>query len=239
MSLRVTVTKGLAHFTLDVDLCCPAGSFTVLVGPSGAGKTTLMRMVAGLGRPDGGRIAFGGETWVDTDAGLFVPPQKRGLALVFQDYALFPHMTVARNVAFAARDKARVPELLEMFGIGRLASARPCAVSGGERQRAALCQALAREPRVLLLDEPFSALDVATRLALRAELKALTRALGVSVLHVTHDLDEARYLADSLAPLVRGRLDPSWPERQYRLLAEAQAAPGPFPPPPTAQRMQP
>ncbi len=219
MSLRVAVVKQLPHFHLDVDLAFPAGELTAIVGPSGAGKTTLMRLVAGLERPDHGLIALGAETWVDVSRGLFEPPQRRGVGLVFQDYVLFPHMTVERNVAFAARSGDRVPELLDLFGIGHLASARPDGISGGERQRVAFCQALAREPRLLLLDEPFSALDVATRHTLRGELKALCRSLDIPVLHVTHDLDEAHFLGDSVVSLVRGHVEPDWTRTQYRLLA--------------------
>lgn len=230
--LHVSVRKALPHFDLRVDLDCRAGELTAIVGPSGAGKTTLIRMLAGLERPDRGRIALGGDVWADTERGLFVPPQGRGLGLVFQDYTLFPHMTVARNVAFAARDRERVPELLATFGIGHLASARPDRISGGERQRAALCQSLASEPRLLLLDEPFSALDPETRLALRRELKTLAPRLGIAILHVTHDLDEARYLGDAIVPLVKGRPAPGWTERQYRLMAdmaaETAAARGPL-----------
>jgi len=219
MSLRVSVIRRLAHFHLDVDLSFPSDGLTAIVGPSGAGKTSLIRLVAGLERPDQGTISLDGTTWVDTGRGRFMSPQKRCLGLVSQEYVLFPHMTVERNVAFAARDRERVPELLDLFGIGHLAPVRPDAISGGERQRVAICQALAREPRLLLLDEPFSALDVATRHTLRRELKALSRDLGIPILHVTHDLDEARFLGDAIVSLDRGRVAPDWPGEQIRLLA--------------------
>ncbi len=219
MSLRVSVVRQLPHFHLDVDLTFASNGLTAIVGPSGAGKTTLIRLLAGLDRPDQGTISLNGTTWVDTGQGLFTRPQERGLGLVFQDYVLFPHMTVERNVAFAARRRERVPELLDLFGIGHLASTRPDAISGGERQRVAFCQALAREPRLLLLDEPFSALDMGTRHALRRELKTLARDLSIPILHVTHDLDEAHYLGDSIVSLVRGQVAPDWPKEQYRLMA--------------------
>ncbi|MGE4552638.1 MAG: ATP-binding cassette domain-containing protein [Desulfovibrionaceae bacterium] len=218
-TLSIRIRKRLPMFTLDVDLSCPAGTLTAIVGPSGAGKTTLIRAVAGLERPDQGVIRLGGTVWVDREAGIFVPPQKRGLGLVFQDYTLFPHLTVRKNVAFAATDMRRVDELMEMFGIRHLADARPAHISGGERQRAAFCQALARDPSVLLLDEPFSALDVATRTTLRQELRALKDDLAVPVLHVTHDLGEAQYLGDSVVAVVDGRITPGWLEEQARYAA--------------------
>ncbi|WP_461209675.1 ATP-binding cassette domain-containing protein [Desulfocurvus sp. DL9XJH121] len=208
--LRLNVAKRLPHFTLEAELHCPPGSLTALVGPSGAGKTTLMRIAAGLTRPDTGTVTLDDAVWVDTAKGAFVPTRKRGLGFVFQDYPLFPHLTVAANVGVAARDKARVRELLEMFGIARLADKKPAAISGGERQRAAFCQALASGPALLLLDEPFSALDASTRKALRAELADLKTALDIPILHVTHDLDEARQLGDRVVALDEGRICPGW-----------------------------
>ncbi|WP_084458052.1 ATP-binding cassette domain-containing protein [Desulfocurvus vexinensis] len=213
MPLAMTVRKRLPHFTLEAELRCEPGTLTALVGPSGAGKTTLMRIAAGLERPDEGRVALGSTVWVDTRAGVFVPPRQRGLGFVFQDYPLFPHLTVRANVAIAARRKERVDELLTLFGIARLAGKRPGAISGGERQRAAFCQALARDPVLLLLDEPFSALDAATRRALRTELAGLKATLGVPILHVTHDLGEARELGDAIVAVEEGRLCPEWLER--------------------------
>ncbi|NJB66470.1 molybdate transport system ATP-binding protein [Desulfobaculum xiamenense] len=214
MTLRVDITKKLANFTLDIAFECAPGTLTAVVGPSGAGKSTLIRTIAGLERPDSGRITLGDATWNDSGQGLFVPPQKRGLGMVFQDYTLFPHLTVAGNVAFAARDRACVPDLLERFGITHLASRRPSSISGGERQRAAFCQALARCPVMLLLDEPFSALDVATRNALRVELLRLKDDLGIPMVHVTHDLEEAYQLADDILAVEAGHASPEWLERQ-------------------------
>ncbi|MCK9240503.1 ATP-binding cassette domain-containing protein [Desulfocurvus sp.] len=213
MALAMNVRKRLAHFELRAELRCEPGSLTALVGPSGAGKTTLMRIAAGLDQPDEGRVALGACVWVDTAAGVFVPPRHRGLGFVFQDYPLFPHLTVRANVAIAARRRERVDELLELFGIARLAGKRPGAISGGERQRAAFCQALARDPVLLLLDEPFSALDAATRRALRRELAALKGELGVPIVHVTHDLEEARELGDAIVAVEEGRISPDWLER--------------------------
>ncbi len=210
MALHVCITKQLPHFALDVRLECPSGSLTAIVGPSGSGKTTLVRVVAGLEKPDSGRISLSKRTWVDVERKTFTPPQKRKIGFVFQEYTLFPHLNVRKNVAFAATNEDRVGELLNMFGIRHLENRRPHQISGGERQRCAFCQALAREPDLLLLDEPFSALDVATRDTLRRELKALKGDLDIPVLFVTHDLVEAEFLGDAILPIVNGRVTPDW-----------------------------
>jgi molybdate transport system ATP-binding protein len=174
------------------------------MGPSGAGKTSVLRAVAGLLAPERGRIALGDDTWLDTARGIDVPPERRRVGLVFQEYALFPHMSVRSNVAFGGRE--RVHELLERFGIADLADARPGAISGGERQRVALARALARDPGVLLLDEPLSALDAHTRSRVRQELRELLDDLGLPTLIVTHDFEDAAALADRVGVLVDGRL---------------------------------
>src|SRR3974390_1074891 len=158
MALNVTIKKKLAYFDLEVEFTCPDERTLVLIGPSGGGKTTLIRIIVGLERPDEGRIICQGETWFDSEGDIRMPPQKRRLAYFFQEYALFPHLTLLENSAFAADDKREAEDLLERFGIGHLRNRKPHMVSGGERQRCALCQAMARRPRVLLLDEPFSAL---------------------------------------------------------------------------------
>lgn len=221
--LTAQLTKRLEHCILDVDLACPAGSILVLTGPSGAGKTTLLRLLAGLDRPDAGRICLGGETWLDTDAGVLQRPRERGVGLVFQEYSLFPHMTLAQNVAYATSDRTFAQSLLDSFGIAHLSGARPGQLSGGERQRGALCQALARRPKALLLDEPFSALDAATRSALRQELLRVRDTFAMPIIHVTHDLAEAALLGDSVLALAQGRLDADWFDRQVAdRLAEEQ-----------------
>jgi ABC-type molybdate transport system, ATPase component len=177
--LSARLVKRLEHFSIDLDLRCPAGRLLAVVGPSGAGKTRLLRCLAGLEQPDEGRILVDGECWLDTAARRQLPPQRRSAGLLFQEYGLFPHMTVRENVTFSAHPACDVDGLLETFGIAPLRSRKPAALSGGERQRAALCQAIARRPRLLLLDEPFSALDMENRFALRAELLRLKDAWDI------------------------------------------------------------
>ena len=215
--LSARLVRRLPHFTLEADIVCPAGKILVLTGPSGSGKTTLLRLIAGLEEPHEGRVTLGETVWRDTDMGIRVPVRRRGVGLVFQDASLFPHMTLARNVGYAASDPALVAELLGLFGISHLAGAYPATMSGGERQRGAMCQALARRPRALLLDEPFSALDAATRLALCGELLRVRELFAIPIIHVTHDLAEAARLGDAIVAVNKGRLDPNWFERQLDL----------------------
>jgi molybdate transport system ATP-binding protein len=202
-TLRLDLTVGLRAFELALALEAGPGALA-LVGPSGAGKTTLLRAVAGLARPARGRITIGGETWFDADRGIDVPPERRSVGFVFQQYALFPHLTVAENVAFGGRRRAG--ELLERFGLASLAHARPSDLSGGERQRVALARALAREPAVLLLDEPLAALDAQTRAGVRHDLDGLLRELEIPTLLVSHDFEDAAALAGTVGVLVEGRL---------------------------------
>ena len=214
MNLQIRVRKQLPHFDLSVEFVCQSERMTVLIGPSGAGKTTLIRIIAGLEKPDEGNIQFGDEVWMDTDRKICLPPQKRRLGYVFQDYTLFPHLSIWDNAAFAAgKKKEAVKQLLDRYGLWQLRNRKPNAVSGGERQRCALCQALAREPRLLLLDEPFSALDVFTRRDLRDELRKMKEELCIPIVYVTHDVNEALYLADEILPLVDGRVDREWMQR--------------------------
>ena len=202
-TLELRLDHALRSHALELDL--EVGRETLaLVGPSGAGKTSVLRAVAGLLRPDRGRIALGGEAWLDTERRIDLPPERRSVGLVFQEYALFPHLSVRANVAFGGR--GRVDELLERFRISALAGARPDELSGGERQRVALARALARDPRVLLLDEPLSALDAHTRSSVRAELRELLRELGLPTILVTHDFEDAAALADRVGVLVEGHV---------------------------------
>jgi ABC-type sulfate/molybdate transport systems ATPase subunit len=188
-----------------LELALAVGRETVaLVGPSGAGKTSVLRAVAGLARPERGRIALGGSVLFDAEAKVDRPPEERRVGYVFQEYALFPHMTVERNVAYAGG--ARAAETLDRLGIAELAGAYPGELSGGERQRVGLARALARDPAVLLLDEPMSALDTHTRAGVRAELRRTLDELDLPVLLVTHDFQDAAVLADRVGVLVGGRL---------------------------------
>jgi molybdate transport system ATP-binding protein len=195
-----------------LELPADRASVTVLFGPSGAGKTTVLRCVAGLERPDRGAIRFGDETWFDSARRVDLPPQRRRAGLLFQDYALFPHLSVAANVAYglghlgAGERRQRVDESLALLGLETLAERRPAQLSGGERQRVALGRALAPRPRVLLLDEPLSALDAPTRQALRGELRRLLARLAQPTLLVTHDRTEALALGDRMAVICEGRL---------------------------------
>jgi molybdate transport system ATP-binding protein len=204
-NLELDIAVGLRSFELGVSLSIGAQT-VALVGPSGAGKTTVLRAIAGLRRPDRGRIALGGRPWFDAAAKVDLPPEQRSVGLVFQEYALFPHMTVRANVAFGGASDARVRELLDRVQIAHLAGERPGGLSGGERQRVAVARALARNPQVLLLDEPLSALDAHTRTAVRGELQDVLGALALPTLLVTHDFRDAAALADRIGVIVDGRL---------------------------------
>ena len=189
-----------------------AGECLALAGPSGAGKTSVLRVAAGLLRPERGRVECDGETWLDTERGIDVPPERRRCGYVFQEYALFPHLNAWQNVAYPLRGmrrsdrRERAHALLERFGIGGLADARPRTLSGGERQRVAVARALARPPGVLLLDEPLSALDARTRAGAARELESVLREVEVPALLVTHDFAEAARLGDRVGVVDAGRV---------------------------------
>jgi molybdate transport system ATP-binding protein len=230
-ALRVAVAQQFAggfaiDARLDVDLR-PA-SMLVLFGPSGAGKTTILRQIAGLERPDAGVIRFDGDLWCDIERGVWSPPQSRRIGLVFQEPTLFPHLTVRQNIVYGVRTTHRVrprsdpasgdrvrpgsdPDLTvariaKLLGIEDLENRYPRALSGGEGQRVALARALAPDPRLLLLDEPFASLDAPARVRLRRELRALLQTTGTPAILVTHDRTEALALGDTVAVLIGGRV---------------------------------
>jgi molybdate transport system ATP-binding protein len=210
--LRVEARTRLGAFELDAAVQAPDGGCTAIAGPSGSGKSTLLRIAAGLLRPASGRVVRGDEVWLDTASAVNLPPELRGCGYVFQDYALFGHLRVWQNVAYGLRGlsrgerRRRADGLLERFGIGALADARPATLSGGERQRVALARALASEPRALLLDEPLSALDARTRASASRELSTVLREASVPALLVTHDFTEAAVLGDRVAVIDDGRI---------------------------------
>ena len=192
----------------DVTFEIPGGSYCAVLGPSGSGKTSLFHMIAGLVRPDAGRICLGQRLF--DGPGLHLPVERRRIGLVFQDYALWPHMRVLQQVTFGMRRGAgmrkEAERWLELLRIGHLATRYPHELSGGQKQRVAIARALATEPSLLLLDEPFSNLDAPLREALRDELAAVYKALGVTVVHVTHDRQEALGTADRVLVFADGRL---------------------------------
>jgi ABC-type Fe3+/spermidine/putrescine transport system ATPase subunit len=181
----------LSHLTVHV-----GDEIVALLGPSGSGKSTLLRCIAGVQQPDTGRI-----TWNGDDL-LAVPAHQRGIGLVFQDPLLFPHLTVGRNISFGTRDSSRVTELLSLIRMSGYADRKPETLSGGEAQRVALARALAPQPRMLLLDEPFGALDTDLRRSLTTEVRELLKSTHTPAIHVTHDEDEAFAIADRVVHLV-------------------------------------
>jgi len=213
--LRVTLQKTFAHrkgrkFELDVQFAAPAG-VTVIFGPSGSGKTTILQCVAGLVQPDSASIAIAGDSLFDSAAGINVPVQLRRVGYLFQDLALFPHMTAEANIAFGVRTNgdvkhAPVHDIMQRFRIAHLAGHRPEEISGGERQRVALARALVTQPRILLLDEPFSALDDTLKQGIITDLKQWLQQAQIPVLFVTHDREEARLLGDGRITLNEGKI---------------------------------
>lgn len=208
LSLKVQQEGPIA---LDAELQCEPGEMLALVGPSGSGKSTLLRCIAGLYTPEHGHIRCDGESWFDSSHRQFISTAKRRVGMVFQHYALFPHLTALENIMESMRElspdqrHSRAHDLIERVHLNGLAMRRPHELSGGQQQRVAVARALARDPKVLLLDEPFSAVDHATRESLYNELTELRRELRMPVVLVTHDLDEATLLADRMCILSGGR----------------------------------
>ena len=196
---------------LDVEFTCQPGEVLAIFGPSGSGKTTILRSIAGLYQPTHASIRSGSQAWTDTASGRFVSPYRRAVGLVFQEYALFPHLTAVRNVTMGlghlprAKRVARAQELLNIVHLGGHSTRKPNELSGGERQRVALARALAREPAVLLLDEPFAAVDRSVRRRLQNEIDGLRRTLDMPLVLVTHDFEDVVRLATHVLMLERGQ----------------------------------
>ncbi len=218
VSKRLGIHQALTDVSLDVS----PGEAIVILGPSGCGKTTLLRLIAGLEVPDAGTISAHGARVAESGHNL-VPPHERGLGFVFQDLALWPHLTVGENLGFVL-GSARVPRAerasrgrgaLDMMRIGQLGGRYPHQLSGGEQQRVALARALVAQPKVLLLDEPFSSLDAELRATLRTELTHLRRELQVTVVYVTHDREDAAALADKVIEMRAGRIVSITPKEEY------------------------
>jgi len=203
-------SKKIHRFALDLEFDAPAG-VTVIFGPSGSGKTTVLQCLAGLLDPQQGAISIDGETLFDSARNINLKPQERRIGYVFQDLALFPHMSAAENVAFGIRENGDrkqnlVRDILERFHIAHLASHRPDEISGGERQRVALARALVTNPRLLLLDEPFSALDDELKMSIIADLQRWLESNKIPVLLVTHDREEARMMGGRMLLMKEGRV---------------------------------
>ena len=225
--LTCTCRKRLAGgFEVDANLSIPLdrAPVTVLFGPSGAGKTTLLRLLAGLEQPDAGSIEFRGSCWCDMARGVWKPPQQRRAGFLFQESALFPQLTVRQNVEFASRG-GKAEAAIERFGLKDLLDRSPGAISAGQRQRVALARALASDPALLLLDEPLSALDAATRAQMRRELRSLLLAGGVASIVVTHDRAEAIALGDWMAVIIDGKVRQAGAVREvFRAPVDGQVA---------------
>lgn len=210
MTLSLQLSHRFPTTTIDVGFEVPEPGVTVLFGPSGAGKSTVIAVAAGLLRPDRCRVAVNGTVLADTSAGLWLPPERRRVGLVFQDSRLFPHMSVATNLRFGLRRSppgpVRFDDVVDLLGIGALLARRPHTLSGGERQRVAIGRALLAQPHLLLMDEPLASLDAARKAEILPYLTRLKTMLALPILYVTHAFDEVARLADSLVLLEAGRV---------------------------------
>ena len=216
LEAKFPLRDGVVHALRGIDLDIATGEFFVLLGPSGCGKTTMLRSIAGLERPTAGDIRIDGHPIFDAENGVFVPPDRRPIAMVFQSYAIWPHMDVFENIAFPLRRgrlkmeketvRDRVGEVLEMLGLDALAARPVITLSGGQQQRVALARALALQPRILLMDEPLSNLDFKLQVRLRAQMRDLMHRLNLTTIHVTHNQAEALETGDRIAVMSEGRI---------------------------------
>ena len=220
IKVRKKLFSSMGPIFLETDFTLPEKELVTLYGPSGAGKTTLIRMLAGLSDPDEGIIEVDGETWFDSARGIRRPAQERPISFVFQDYNLFPNMTVYENLKYALKDKkdqALIPLLLEKTGMSGFEGKKPSLLSGGQKQRIALIRAMLRKPKICLLDEPLSALDAEMRLKLQDEILSLHKEFGMTTLLVTHDLSEIFKLSTRTLVLEAGKIIRSGkPEEVFR-----------------------
>ncbi|MCR2101728.1 ATP-binding cassette domain-containing protein [Campylobacter upsaliensis] len=213
--LKHTIKGIEGPINLDFDIMLSQGEISVIFGESGAGKTTLLRILAGLITPQKGFIRVGDEIWLDLKKGINLSPQKRSLGFVFQDYALFPNMSVRENLAYATQNQRKIDELLELIGLKELANSRSKELSGGQAQRVALARALAKEPKILLLDEPLSALDFKMRSHLQEELLKILKHFKTTALLVSHDLAEIYRLSARVLQLSGGKIIKDLPTKQF------------------------
>lgn len=207
LDIRKTLHSAQGEFVLDLRLRVKPEEFVALFGESGSGKTTLLRCIGGLAEPDDGTIRVNGETWFDSRKKVNLPPQRRRVGFMFQDYALFPNMSVRGNLEFALRpgaERRRVQDMIDLMALGELQHRKPATLSGGQKQRVALARALLSDPWLLMLDEPFSALDQQTRLRLQDEVLRMQRRTGLTTLMVSHEVSEVYKLARRVAVLDRG-----------------------------------
>lgn len=208
IDVQKELVSAYGRMVLSIQISIPAGELVVLFGESGAGKTTLLRMIAGLTTPDKGTIKVGEEVWFSSAGGINMPPQNRNIGFVFQDYALFPNMSVYNNVAYGQkhRDKHLIEALLQNFGLTEFANRKPEKLSGGQKQRVALARALARKPKFMLLDEPLSALDAGIRTSLQNEILKAHSISNTTTLLVSHDLAEVFRLAQKVMLIQDGKI---------------------------------